>query len=576
VRAAAAPILGPNGEILGAVAVLTDMTRVHTAGAERERLLAELTGERTLLRTVLDQMPAAVFIVEAPSGRVLALNDEVARVWGEPRPLTDAVGRYSEEWVGYHADGRRVASEEWPVARATLAGETVTDWVCEIERPDGARVTIQVSAAPVRDAAGRTVAAVAVAADVTARTQAARERDQLVRALELERARLAYVFRQAPSFLAVLRSPTHIFEFVNAAYTQLVGHRDLVGKTVAEALPEVRGQGFVALLDGVLATGQPFVGREVPISLARTPDAVAEVRFVDFVYLPVVEADGTRSGVIAHGSDVTEQVQARHEIERLLAESERARRDAETARGEAQLANRAKGEFLAVMSHELRTPLNAIGGYAELLEMGIRGPVTEQQREDLSRIQRSQRHLLGLVNEVLNYAKLESGSVRYAAADVAVHEAVADAAALVAPQARAKGLALGVRECRADADGRPLAVRADPEKFRQVLVNLLSNAIKFTDLGGAELFVTCDDDAGTVAIRVRDTGIGIPADKLGVIFDPFVQVRADLTRTADGAGLGLAISRDLARGMGGDLTAESAPGVGSTFTLTLPAAPAAA
>jgi signal transduction histidine kinase len=270
-------------------------------------------------------------------------------------------------------------------------------------------------------------------------------------------------------------------------------------------------------------------------------------------------------------ADITARAQAAREVERLLAEAEAARAAAEVSRREAEAANRAKSEFLAVMSHELRTPLNAIGGYAELMEMGIRGPVTEPQRDDLSRIQRSQRHLLGLVNEVLNYAKLESGSVRYAAADVAVHEAVADAAALVAPQARAKGLALSVRECRAD-----LAARADPEKLRQVVVNLLSNAIKFTDQGGAELFVTCDDDAGTVAIRVRDTGMGIPADKLGVIFDPFVQVRADLTRTADGAGLGLAISRDLARGMGGDLTAESTPGVGSTFTLTLPAVPAAA
>jgi signal transduction histidine kinase len=411
------------------------------------------------------------------------------------------------------------------------------------------------------------VAAVAVAADITARAQAARERERLLHALEVERARLAYVFRQAPTFLAVLRGPTHVFELVNGAYTELIGGRAVVGQPILEGLPELRDQGFVELLDGVLASGEPFVGREVPISLARTPDAVAEVRFVDFVYLPVVEADGTRSGVIAHGSDVTEQVQARHEIERLLAESERARRDAETARGEAQLANRAKGEFLAVMSHELRTPLNAIGGYAELLEMGIRGPVTEQQREDLSRIQRSQRHLLGLVNEVLNYAKLESGSVRYAAADVAVHEAVADAAGLVGPQARAKGLALRAEECRAD-----LAVRADPEKLRQVLVNLLSNAVKFTDHGSAELSVTCDDQAHTVAIRVRDTGIGIAADKLGAIFEPFVQVRADLTRTAEGTGLGLAISRDLARGMGGDLTAQSALGVGSTFTLTLPAA----
>jgi signal transduction histidine kinase len=236
------------------------------------------------------------------------------------------------------------------------------------------------------------------------------------------------------------------------------------------------------------------------------------------------------------------------------------------ARAEAERANATKAEFLAAMSHELRTPLNAIGGYAELLEMGIRGPVTEQQREDLSRIQRSQRHLLGLVNEVLNYAKLESGSVRYAADDVAVGEALAEAAALLAPQARAKGLTLDVGECPPD-----LAVRADPEKLRQVLVNLLGNAVKFTDPGGHVTAAGERGDAG-VAIRVRDTGVGIPADKLGAIFEPFVQVRADLTRTAEGTGLGLAISRDLARGMGGDLTVESTPGAGSTFTLILAAA----
>jgi signal transduction histidine kinase len=203
------------------------------------------------------------------------------------------------------------------------------------------------------------------------------------------------------------------------------------------------------------------------------------------------------------------------------------------------------------------------------MEMGIRGPVTDQQREDLGRIQRSQRHLLGLVNEVLDYAKLESGSVRYVLADVAVREALTDAAGLVAPQARAKGLALSVTECPTDADGRPLAVRADPEKLRQVLVNLLSNAVKFTDPGG-HVTVTCAEHDARVEIQVRDTGIGIPADKLEAIFEPFVQVRADLTRAAEGTGLGLAISRDLARGMGGDLTATGELGSGSTFTLTLP------
>ncbi|HLM68631.1 MAG TPA: ATP-binding protein, partial [Longimicrobium sp.] len=238
------------------------------------------------------------------------------------------------------------------------------------------------------------------------------------------------------------------------------------------------------------------------------------------------------------------------------------------ARAEAERANRAKSEFLAVMSHELRTPLNAIGGYAELMEMGIRGPITPQQREDLRRVQTSQRHLLGLINEVLNYAKLETGTVHYDLADVAVGEALSSAEALVAPQANAKGLAL-----RVDCPEAGLAVRADEEKLRQVLANLLSNAVKFTAPGG-RVRLWCDRDAdGTHAcFGVSDTGIGLAADKLEAVFEPFVQIRSDLTRTEEGTGLGLAISRSIAEAMNGSLTAESTPGEGSTFTLRLPIA----
>jgi PAS domain S-box-containing protein len=402
--------------------------------------------------------------------------------------------------------------------------------------------------------------------DVSAARASAAERDRLVRELQVERSRLAYVFQQAPAFLAVLRGPDHVFELANDAYYAVVGHRELVGRPVREALPELREQGFIGLLDRVLADGEPYVGREMAVLLARTEGAPAEERFVDFVFLPLVEADGMRSGVIAHGTDVTGQVLARREVERLLEESERARADAEAARAEAEAANRSKSEFLAVMSHELRTPLNAIGGYADLMEMGIRGPVTAQQREDLGRIQNSQRHLLGLINEVLNYARIETGNVHYDVADVPVREALAAAESLVAPQARARGHALAV------ADVSPaLSVRADPEKLRQILVNLLSNAVKFTDAGG-RVEIACAEADGRVLISVIDSGIGIPAEKLEAIFDPFVQVRSDLTRPHDGTGLGLAISRDLARGMGGDLTAESTPGAGSAFTLILPRA----
>jgi PAS domain S-box-containing protein len=290
-------------------------------------------------------------------------------------------------------------------------------------------------------------------------------------------------------------------------------------------------------------------------------------------FLPLVAA-GETVGVISFAFDVPRTFppqerafllalgrQAALAVERArLFEAEHA------ARAEAERANRAKSEFLAVMSHELRTPLNAIGGYAELMEMEIRGPITAQQREDLHRIQQSQRHLLGLINEVLNYARLETGTVHFDVADVRLHEALAGAEALVAPQARAKELELATAECPP-----ALSARADPEKVRQILVNLLSNSIKFTDRGG-RVELSCAASPGKVHVAVRDTGIGIEPDQLERIFEPFVQVRADLTRTAEGTGLGLAISRDLARGMGGDLTVQSTPGTGSTFTLSLPAA----
>jgi PAS domain S-box-containing protein len=237
------------------------------------------------------------------------------------------------------------------------------------------------------------------------------------------------------------------------------------------------------------------------------------------------------------------------------------------ARKEAEQANRAKSEFLAVMSHELRTPLNAIGGYAELIELGIRGPVSREQRDDLQRIQASQKHLLGLINEVLNYARVESGAVGYNVSDVPVEEVVRAAEALVAPQLRSKGLVLEP----ASYDPSLPAARADREKVQQILLNLLSNAVKFTERGG-RVQVRCRGDGNRVQIAVRDTGIGIPTEKLESIFEPFVQVGRALNRPSEGTGLGLAISRDLARGMGGDLKAESELGVGSTITLELPRA----
>ena len=236
------------------------------------------------------------------------------------------------------------------------------------------------------------------------------------------------------------------------------------------------------------------------------------------------------------------------------------------ARSAAEQANKAKSEFLANMSHELRTPLNAIGGYTELIVEGIRGPVTDPQRADLERIKRNQRYLLSLINDILNFAKLEAGRVQFTPKTVSMNESLGQLEALVQPQIQQKQLQYEYHCC--DASYTALV---DPERLQQILLNLLSNAIKFTPAGG-RIVVLCMATADHMEVRVRDSGVGIPPDKLEQIFEPFVQLDRGQPAGNVGTGLGLAISRDLARAMGGDLRARSNPGQGSTFILSVPRA----
>ncbi|HKO16421.1 MAG TPA: CHASE3 domain-containing protein [Gemmatimonadaceae bacterium] len=270
----------------------------------------------------------------------------------------------------------------------------------------------------------------------------------------------------------------------------------------------------------------------------------------------------------------------KEELESTTEELEQRTVDLERARAAADAASHAKSQFVASMSHEIRTPINAVVGYTDLLEMGLSGPITEQQRQQLGRIRASSRHLLGLVNEVLDLAKVESGTFSFNTTTASAEETLDAALALVRPQAAEHGIAISGR-----CEGAPYAYVGDEDRVRQILVNLLSNAVKFTEAGG-RIMLSCgvtrspDVDAVLSAdgrggswlyVRVQDTGIGIAPDHLAHIFEPFVQVDSGYQRARDGTGLGLTISRQLARLMGGDLTARSTLGNGSVFTLWLPA-----
>lgn len=289
---------------------------------------------------------------------------------------------------------------------------------------------------------------------------------------------------------------------------------------------------------------------------------------VVYAELRVVETEWEDEQVqIVSLRDITDRKQAQERAQQLVYERE--------ARLEAEAASKAKSEFLAIMSHELRTPLNAILGYSELMELGISGPINDKMREQIGRIRVSAIHLLGLVNDILDLAKVEAGRLQVSSGPCSATGTLAAAIALIQPQAAARGLELNV----VPVDDE-VVFRGDDERVRQILVNLLSNAVKFTAPGGKitvqiERSKSPDPDTklqasrSYVRVSVADTGAGIPPDKLLSIFDPFVQAESGHSRTREGSGLGLTISRRLSRLMGGDLTVKTEVGKGSTFVLWL-------
>ncbi|CAA9347932.1 MAG: Chemotaxis protein methyltransferase CheR, partial [uncultured Gemmatimonadaceae bacterium] len=489
-----------------------DVTERKVADAERERLVAELTAERERLWSLIRHMPAPVALHRGPEHRFEIVSDGFRAVSGG-RDLTGMTPQEAyPEVVGHGilerfdevvATGRPWVSPETHV-RIDRRGTGIEDTWFDIRYE------------PVRDGEGRVVGVLNFSFDVTEQVRARREVERLLvesdlarsdaeaarAAADEERRRLALILDELPVGVVVVDA-TGAVVHVNPACDAVLG-TSLRPVAALDDYPTYGG--------GLHPDGRPYAPEDYPIARAVLHGEVVQQELTRYrrgdgrVVTVSISAAPVRAvdGRIAYAVAAVEDVSA-----------------LEAARAAAEAANRAKGEFLAVMSHELRTPLNAIGGYAELIELGIHGPVTEAQRTALARIQASQRHLLGLIAGVLDYSRVEAGAISYLLADVPVGEAVAEAEALVAPQLRAKGLGYAWSGAAPE-----LRVRADREKLQQILLNLLGNAVKFTSArdgvsGRIEVACTVEADdgeetatGGRVRLHVRDTGDGIETDAI--------------------------------------------------------------
>ena len=390
------------------------------------------------------------------------------------------------------------------------------------------------------------------------------------RQLASERDRLAQLFEQAPTFMAMLAGPEHRFELANPGYSQLVGHRPLIGRTVAEAIPEVSAQGYLELLDRVYETGEAFTQTAARYAMQPVEGGPVSDHYLDFVYQPIKDADGRVTGIFVQGADVTERVQAealRREAGDALRASEARYRE---LAGQLSDANRVKDEFLATLAHELRNPLAPMRTALELLN---RAPgdssVAASAREVMGR-QLTQ--VVRLIDDLLDLSRVSRGVIELRRMRLPVDAVLKDAVETSRPLIEQCGHTLALT-----MPGEPLMLDADPTRIVQVFANLLNNAAKFTPNQGRVELGAAREGGDTVVVWVRDSGVGIPPDMLDRVFDMFTQVDRMHTQIGGGLGIGLTLVRRLVEMHGGSVEALSGgPGTGSEFRVRLPLAPAAA
>jgi PAS domain S-box-containing protein len=386
--------------------------------------------------------------------------------------------------------------------------------------------------------------------DISAKKMIELERESLFRQVQAAHAQMTEIFHKAPAFMCTLKGPQHIFDIVNENYFQLVGERDIVGKTVAEALPEVVEQGYVQFLDDVYNTGNSFIAKDAHVMLQRQLHGPQEERILDFVYLPLKDTDEKVYGILVHGIDITERKRAEVGLRKLA--------------DELSQSNQHKTEFLAILAHELRNPLAPIRNGLELLRLTADDPAAFSKVRDM--MQRQVDQMVHLIDDLLDIARISNGKLELKKDRVALSKIVGHAVETSMPIINANQHVLTV-----DIPDSPIFCNADQMRLSQVLSNLISNSAKYTPTGG-HITLTAQLEKNDIVIAVSDNGIGIPAESIATIFAMFTQVGLNMSRAQGGLGIGLALVERLVEMHGGVVSVHSdGVGKGSTFTVRLPA-----
>jgi PAS domain S-box-containing protein len=494
----------------------------------------QLLGERPYATLVEEIRDFAIFILDL-QGRILSWNEGAQLIFGYRKD--EILGQLCDHLFTPEDREQGVPDRELQTARRQGRAEDVR-WHL---KKDGSRFWANGVMTALFDEVGEVRGFAKMARDDTPHKKSEIEREELLKTLEFERKRLSGIFQSAPAFIAVLREPQHVFELANPAFYQLIGRREIIGRPLLEALPEIADQDFVERLERVLLSGQPYQARAVPVHLRRESSGLVEERFVDLLFHPLLEFDGTISGVLAHGVDITGEVRARQA---------------------AEAASRIKDDFLATLSHELRTPLTAILGWATILQADSLS--SDDIAQGLAVIERNAQSQAQLVEDVLDLSRFVTGQLRMNIESVDLEAIIHDAIHTMMPAAKAKNIDL-----EHVSGASAILVSGDPLRLQQIVWNLLSNAIKFTPCDGW-VRVRLERMNSHIEIEVSDNGIGIAPEVLPHVFEHFRQADSSSTRSHGGLGLGLSIVQRLTELHGGSVEGHS-PGLGqgATFTVQL-------